>query len=100
MELSKKKQSILKPVLSEKSLKEYSVNKYCTFWVDPKATKAQIKSEFKSIFGIEPVSVRTVVSRKTLKHRTISKISLNRKYVKKAYVNIGQNTLDIFENIS
>ncbi len=51
---------ILKPVRTEKSLKDQENNRYL-FWVDPKATKNQIKRAFKKLFGIEPLAVRTML---------------------------------------
>lgn len=100
MEVNTKKQVILKPVLSEKSLNGYKNNKVCTFLIDPRTTKTEVRKEFELMFGVKPLTVTTVVSRKNTKARTATRISTNRKYVKKAYVYIGENTLDIFENIS
>lgn len=58
MELSR---VILKPVYTEKSqqLKEQDPHTYA-FYVDPKATKTNIKIAFFSIFNVSPASVRTV----------------------------------------
>jgi ribosomal protein L23 len=100
MEVNVKKQLILKPVLSEKSLLGYKNNKICTFLVDSKSTKTELMREFEVLFGVKPVSITTVVSRRNKKARTATKVTTNRKYIKKAYVNIGENSLDIFENIS
>lgn len=99
MEVLLKKQTILKPVLSEKSLNSYHNNKVCVFWVDIKSTKTDIAKNFKDHFGIEALVVRTVIQRKNSKVRTKQRNAEVRKLAKKAYINIGDNTLDIFENI-
>jgi len=99
MEALSQNQVILRPVLSEKSLLSYNKDRVCTFWVDSKATKKHILKNFKDVFGIEPKSINTVVSRKENNLRTVSRISKVRKMVKKAYINIGEESLDIFENI-
>jgi ribosomal protein L23 len=99
MEALVKKQSIIRPLLSEKSVTEYRKNRTCTFWVSPKATKTEIAHEFKELFDIEAVKVQTLVSRKETNVRTKTRSELKRKVSKKAYINIGEQTLDIFENI-
>jgi ribosomal protein L23 len=95
------KQVILKPLISEKTLNAYKVNKVCTFWVDSKSTKKDISYSFKEVYGIEPKSITTVVQRKdkTTRNKKTYDAKTTRKYVKKAYINIGENKLDTFENI-
>lgn len=102
MEVLSKKQVILKPVLSEKSLTYYKNFKVCTFWVKSDATKKDIEYSFKAAFGIEPKAVRTVVQRKnrTVRNRKTYSAQEIRKYVKKAYINIGDSSLEIFESIN
>lgn len=105
MDTSVKKQVIIRPVLSEKSINFYKNYKVCTFWVSPKATKKEIGFSFKEAYGIEPKGVRTVVTRsyKPNKNRRSPNARessrKSRTYVKKAYINIDDNTLDIFESI-
>lgn len=53
------KQIILRPVVTEKSLADQSNGKYY-FWVEKNANKNQIAEAFKSIFGIDPLSVNTI----------------------------------------
>ena len=99
--LSKKSQVILKPVLTEKSLSMYRLNRVCTCVVNPKSTKKDITFAFNQVYGIAPISVRTVVSRRTVasRNRKTYRTTLNRSYVKKAYINIGDKTFDLYENI-
>jgi ribosomal protein L23 len=102
MEAISKKQVILKPVLSEKSLTYYKNFKVCTFMVAPHATKKDIEFSFKQAFGIDAKAVRTVVQRKnrTVRNRKTYSANEIRTYVKKAYINIGESSLDIFESIN
>jgi ribosomal protein L23 len=99
--LSKKQQVILKPILSEKSLTMYRLNRVCTCLVNPKSTKKDISFAFNQVYGIAPLSVRTVTSRKTIasRNKRTYKTTLNRSYVKKAYIGIGDKTFDLYENI-
>ncbi len=105
MEVSNQKSVIVRPVLSEKSLNHYKDNKVCTFWVNPKSTKKDIMHSFRQVYGVEPKSIRTVVTRKLKPNvnrrsgnaKDTSRV--NRVLSKKAYIGIGDNTLDIFENI-
>lgn len=97
-----KKQVIVKPVISEKSLGFYKNFKVCTFEVEKFSTKRDIMYSFEEMFGIKPVSIRTVVSRTQINSRDnrTYRINTNRKEYKKAYIGIGDNKLDIFENIN
>lgn len=98
------KQVIIKPLITEKTYKLYKDNRVVTFIVDKKATKKNIAYYFNKIYGINPTSVRVVSSRKentglvTKNGRLISRTHNRIKY-KKAYINIGENKLEIFENI-
>jgi ribosomal protein L23 len=102
MEVLSKKQVIIKPILSEKSLTYYKNFKVCTFWVNPDASKKDIQFSFKSAFGIDAKTVRTVVQRKnrTVRNKKTYASKEIRTYVKKAYINIGDSSLEIFESIN
>jgi ribosomal protein L23 len=96
-----KKQVIVRPIISEKSIDYYSRLKVCSFLVDVKSSKKDILYTFKEMFGIEPESIKTVVFRKATKNRgKFYSDKYNRVYAKKAYIGIGDSTLDIFENIA
>ena len=97
-----KKQVILKPVISEKSLGFYKNFKVTTFEVEKFSTKRDIKFAFEEMFGIKPVSIRTVRGRTEVssRDRRTYRINVNRKEYKKAYIGIGDNKLDIFESIN
>ena len=85
---------IRKPVVTEKSsfLEE---NKVYAFWVNPKATKIDIKKAFKSLYGVEvsEVKVITVAS----KVRKLRKGSYNKRLeTRKAYVTLkDKKQLDV-----
>jgi large subunit ribosomal protein L23 len=50
---------LIKPILSEKTLKDAAGKKY-TFRVDPRATKLEIKQEVEKTFGVKVLKVATV----------------------------------------
>lgn len=56
------KNIIIKPVITEKSLLDASVNKF-TFVVNRQASKRQIAEACKVFFGVLPVNVRTLAIR-------------------------------------
>lgn len=66
---------IFKPLVTEKSLALQTVGKY-SFWVDKTASKNQIVTSFKTVFGIKPLTVRTIIikgkSKTEWKHRKTS----------------------------
>lgn len=96
-----KKQVIMKPVVSEKSLNMYANLKVCTFEVAKDSTKKQIQYDFEAMFGIKPVSVTVVTKRDLIntRHKKTYQVKTRRNFAKKAYISIGENKLDIFENI-
>ena len=53
---------IIKPLISEKSLKDASMGKY-TFLVNEKADKTEIKKAIESIFEVNVTSVRTNITK-------------------------------------
>ncbi|GIW57592.1 MAG: hypothetical protein KatS3mg083_537 [Candidatus Dojkabacteria bacterium] len=97
-----KKQVIIAPIITESSLLMYRNSKVCVFWVDAKSTKKDIAVKFEELYGIKPVRVRTAIIKKRMNYRKPNanyEIVTLRKLRKKAYIDIGQNVLDIFENI-
>ncbi len=49
-----------KPIITENAFLKQQANKY-VFSVDVAATKPQIKLAFKEVFGVEPLSVSTLI---------------------------------------
>lgn len=101
MKVAVKKQVIFKPIVSEKSLRLYNNFKVCTFVVSPDATKKQVEYSFEEVFGVKPEKIRVVMERDNVnsRHKKTYQVTTKRKASKKAYITIGDNKLDIFENI-
>lgn len=87
---------ILKPVLTEKSLKMAKGGLY-TFWVDRDLTKNQIKSLIAKVFSVHVRTVRTMNYKGGVK-RNFKGIRQTIKDRKKAMVTLGQKEkIAIFE---
>ena len=90
---------IIKPIFSEKSLKDNVFNRY-HFKVDTRANKIQIKQAVQELFDVDVVKVRTMIiknrqerDRRTGKPKTI-------KGYKKASVEIKpKQKIDLFSNL-
>jgi large subunit ribosomal protein L23 len=86
-----------KPVVTEKATKVGYINQY-VFEVEPTANKIEIRAAIKSMFDVEPLTIRTVIIKGKLKQRMTRKgIQVGRTNLKKkAYVTLkpGQ-TIDI-----
>jgi large subunit ribosomal protein L23 len=52
---------ILKPIITEKSLASQQTQDKYAFWVPTSATKNQITSSFKTVFGINPLKINTTI---------------------------------------
>lgn len=77
---------IRKPVITEKSAKMEEQKVY-TFWINPKATKIDVKMAVRTIYGAEVASVRVVKAAEKI--RALRKGSYNkRKESLKAYVTL------------
>ena len=89
----------LTPVLTEKSLAQVSDNEY-TFYVDPSATKYQVKVAVENTFGVKVVSVRTMNIKGESK-RTARGRMRETKPSKKAIVVLGEkDKIDLFEEVN
>ncbi|NQW29602.1 MAG: 50S ribosomal protein L23 [Ignavibacteria bacterium] len=86
-----------KPVVTEKATKVGFINQY-VFEVDPHANKIEIRAAIKHMFDVEPLTIRTVVTKGKLKQRMTRKgVQVGRTNLKKkAYITLkpGQ-TIDI-----
>ncbi|HEY8346866.1 MAG TPA: 50S ribosomal protein L23 [Symbiobacteriaceae bacterium] len=88
---------ILKPVISEKSMKLMAEGKY-TFRVHPKANRTQIKQAVEEIFGVKVVSVNTM--RMPGKLRRFGRFQGRRSDWKKAIVQLKEgDSIKIFEGL-
>ncbi|HNY04280.1 MAG TPA: 50S ribosomal protein L23 [Candidatus Woesebacteria bacterium] len=57
---------IKRPLVTEKAITAQSIGKY-SFIVDQKANKNQVASEFKSLFGVNPIKVNLYIIKGKIK---------------------------------
>lgn len=87
---------MLKPVFTEKSLKQAHEGKY-SFWVDKNMTKNEIKSEISKLFGVHVLSVKTILV-KGENGRNMRGKKYSVKPAKKAIVSLKEKEkIDLFE---
>jgi len=84
---------IKQPVVTEKSTLLQEKNIYA-FWVNPKATKIDVKRAIKAIFGVDVAAVR--ITNTAEKIKAVRKGSFNkRKHSRKAFITlVGRVKLD------
>ncbi|MBN2706043.1 MAG: 50S ribosomal protein L23 [Deltaproteobacteria bacterium] len=86
------------PVLTEKSMEAYQVERQCTFTVDRAANKVEIKKAVEALFKVKVADVRTIRTKGKMKRvgRTMGK----RPDGKKALVTLQPNQkIEIFEGV-
>lgn len=89
-------ETIVRPVVTEKSSAAYQLRKEYTFEVHPQATKFEIRDALKQLFGVTATSVRTMQVRRDLVIRGRTKGLTSR--WKKAIVTLKDGeTLPVFE---
>jgi large subunit ribosomal protein L23 len=83
---------ILKPIVTEKSLAgQQSQDKYA-FWTPTNATKNQIKDSFKTVFGIKPLSVNTIIIKGKTKTNWKTRHLIKKSNRKKAIIAVPKGT--------
>ena len=88
--------TIVRPLVTEKSSAQYGALLEYTFEVHPSATKPEIRAAIEQLFGVQVVSVRTMVQRAKL--RTQGKTSGRRPAWKKALVRLREgDSIPVFE---
>jgi len=80
----------LKPVLTEKGLAKQESGSY-VFWVQPRATKDQIREAVKGLFGVKPVAVRTILVKGKRKKNRRQNFITQRPLRKKAIVQLKKD---------
>lgn len=89
-------QTIVAPVVTEKSSAAYGARKEYAFRVHPDATKPQIKHAIEALFNVSVTSVRTLVMR--AKRRTYGRYQGRRPSWKKAIVSLKEgDAIQVFE---
>jgi len=88
--------TIVRPLVTEKSSAQYGALLEYTFEVHPRATKPEIRAAIEQLFGVQVVTVRTMVQRARL--RTKGKTSGRRPAWKKALVRLREgDSIPVFE---
>ena len=89
-------ETIVRPVVTEKSSAAYGARKEYAFRVHNDATKPQIKSAIESLFKVSVTGVRTMVMR--AKRRTYGRYQGRRPSWKKAIVTLKEgDAIEVFE---
>ena len=81
-------QTIIKPVVTEKSIQLRQVNKY-VFLVNPKSTKSQVKQAFIDIFKVKPVGVNLIKQKLLTKFSWRTKNNVKTGNTKKAIITLN-----------
>jgi large subunit ribosomal protein L23 len=84
--------TILKPIITEKALASQETQDKYAFWVSSKATKGQIEASFKTVFGISPLAVNTVILKGKLKTDWKKRKPIKKSDRKKAIITVPKNT--------
>lgn len=89
-------QTIVRPLVTEKSSAQFGALLEYTFEVHPDATKHEIRAAIEQLFGVQVVGVRTMMQR--AKRRTMGKTAGRRPAWKKALVRLREgDSIPVFE---
>ncbi len=89
---------ILGPVITEKSMFLKAKNNQVTFWVDPQATKIDIKRAVEDLFKVKVLDVQTITVKGRPKGSYRFKGRTSKR--KKAIVRLAQGqTIEFFETL-
>ncbi len=88
-------QTIVRPVITEKSSAAYQDRGEYTFEVHPEATKFAIRQAVEELFGVKVTGVWT--SNQRGKTRRVGKTTGRRSNWKKAIVTLSEGRIEIFE---
>lgn len=93
---------ILKPVITEKATSDMELRNRYSFYVNPEANKIQIKEAVEDMYGVEVLSVKTMVYAPKVKSRytkTGFQVGKTNK-LKKAVVQLDEGQeIDLYGNI-
>lgn len=86
------------PVLTEKSMDAYQVERQCTFTVDRRANKVEIKKAVETLFKVKVADVRTICTKG--KKKRVGRSAGKRPDGKKALVTLlPDQKIEIFEGV-
>ena len=91
------RQIIKRPLVTEKSSDAREKNWY-VFSVDKRSNKQEIKDAVEKIFKVKVGKVRTLVTTGK-KVKRFGRISGKRQSLKKAYIEVKEGTIEIFEGV-
>jgi len=90
--------TIVRPVVTEKSSAAYQLRKEYAFEVHPEATKTQIRAAIEQLFGVKVTNIWTMNVRGKDKRMGASRVVGRRPNWKKAIVTLREgDTIEIFE---
>ncbi len=90
--------SIVKPVITEKSLGLANTKNIYTFAVSRLATKHQIKEAVEKLFPVKVLSIRTIMNQKDLHKTGKRRLEVAGGKVKKALVTLAKgNSINLFD---
>ena len=88
---------IIRPVMTEKSMREAKEKKYC-FLVHPKATKPMIAKAVNSLFSVHVMHVRTMTRRGKTRRIGRRRLPIQMPTTKRAIVEIRKDqTISLFD---
>lgn len=83
---------VLKPIITEKSLASQETQDKYGFWVPTSATKNQIRVSFKSVFGIKPLLINTILLKGKTKTNGRTRKLIEKSDRKKAFITVPKGT--------
>lgn len=90
--------TVIKPIITEKSLRLASVDNTYTFLVQTNATKGQIEETITKLFAVEVETIRTIVNQKEKRRTGKRRLAATTAKAKKALVTLKQgHTIDLFD---
>lgn len=89
---------VIKPVITEKSLRLANTNNTYTFVVQTTSNKDQIKESVEKLFSVNVVSIRTVTNQKEKSRTGKKRMSVITGKTKKAFITLKEGqTIDLFD---
>lgn len=89
---------VIKPVITEKSLRLANTLNTYTFDVQTTANKNQVKESVEALFSVEVAQIRTVVNQKELKRTGKRRVTVSTGKTKKAFVTLKKgHSIDLFD---
>lgn len=86
------KVTILKPIITEKSISAQQNQDKYAFWVSTDTTKNQIATTFKTVYGIKPLLINTIILKGKTKTNWKTRQPINKSDRKKAIITVPKGT--------